>query len=401
MGSKHYSNIPNEALRQIVDEFGESILTENRLKNILSDILTGNDRIIKIIEQAIKDKVGVRLLALQKMDAADRAIQLSNIRQSFQEDNFFQFEVSNYVIDCFMYALGWIDHVKEYKEPSIQKSPANTQLNQDAKPEIKQAPKLTPQIKPIPEITKLVSEVNNPPSVLPLPTKRRLSKLIILLFILLIAIGCFIFFYNVNSSPYYTIANTTNLYSKTEKVDADIIAQIPYGSKLIVKKKDSDWSDIEYNNKKGYIISSDILSSKDFNLLNSIFGNEESYKCISLTRYRLALLDYYKKNGLYGKPESLSSQTKNKDIYGWQVYTNNLDMKPNNVFFPALYNPNSKFSDFAVILKNNNTSERRLIYYSFSDDETPVFRYEEPAPETGYIKAMKVKGYQVETFYAQ
>ncbi len=389
MRNKQYSKIPHEALRQIVDEFGECILTESRLKSILSDVLIGNDKIIKMIEHAIKDKVGVHLLALQKLDEADKAMRLSNIRQSFQEDNSFQHEMSNYVIDSFIYALEWIDHVEEYTESLIQK-PLSTQNTKPVTTSI-------PEKISAPEI-KLPQEIDNPLSSPRTSKKRQLSVIIILLFIL-ITFGYFFFFYKSNHSSYYTIVNTTNLYSKAEETNTFIIAQIPYGSKLIVNTNNSKWSSVEYNNKKGYIISSHILPQKDFDLLNSIFGNSESYQCVSYPRHRLALLDYYKKNGLYGGSDFKSGQINKKETSSWQVYTKNVNEKNNSVFFPTLYNPNSKFSDFAVIIRNNNTEERLLIYYSFSDEEVPIFRFDENAPPIGNINSMTAKGHNVITSY--
>jgi len=58
-----------------------------------------------------------------------------------------------------------------------------------------------------------------------------------------------------------------------------------------------------------------------------------------------------------------------------------------------LYNKNSKFTDFAVIIKNTNTGERRTVIFGFNDDETVAWTYHDNAPASGYIKNITLNYY--------
>lgn len=200
---------------------------------------------------------------------------------------------------------------------------------------------------------------------------------------------------------YYTIVNTNLRSSRMAGTEFNRVTTLPYGSELVVYEHDDEWAYVKWDRTKGYIATSYILDKPDFFLLNSIFGNNESRECIETAKCRLALVDYFKRSHLYGKPYEEMPDEYTENEKNWQIFTQSKDKKPNTVFFPKLYDQNSKYTDFAFIIKQNGTSSRRLVYYSFTDDETPVFRYEESAPETGYIKSMRVKGYRVETSYAQ
>ena len=96
------------------------------------------------------------------------------------------------------------------------------------------------------------------------------------------------------------------------------------------------------NGQKGYVSSDYLLESVDFFLLNSVWGNEEAKELVPTAKYRLALLDYYKRAGLKGGTE-------------WQLYTKSPGSKEDNVFYSRLFNKNSRFVDFAFLLKNNQT----------------------------------------------
>lgn len=105
----------HDLLYEIVQQFGEDILTENRLKAIIGDMSAGSNlaRYNVIVAQSISDHIGQKLLNLRELDDADFMLRLSAIKQNFQEDNFLQPTISDYIIDCYQYALGWIDQVEE------------------------------------------------------------------------------------------------------------------------------------------------------------------------------------------------------------------------------------------------------------------------------------------------
>ncbi len=108
---------------QITVDFGEEVLTEGRLKGLLSDY--GGMRVNKfqhIITRSITYQVGQKLLTIRELDDADYALKLNNLRQAFQEENFFRHDIANYIVDCYLFAFGWIDAVREFDEDESDSS---------------------------------------------------------------------------------------------------------------------------------------------------------------------------------------------------------------------------------------------------------------------------------------
>lgn len=185
----------------------------------------------------------------------------------------------------------------------------------------------------------------------------------------------------------YVVANNVFLRSsQMAGVEYNIIQKVPYGSELITYSKDKDWSEVKVNGVTGYVASPYLLSWTDFCLLNGVWGSADTKEYIESSKCRLALVDYCKRNRLTTGSNA------------WQLHTLQKDVKPNNVLFPRLKNGYDKFTEFAFILKNNLTQERRLALYSFEEEtEKPVFLHEESAPGDGLIKNIKIwrNGYQV------
>ena len=198
---------------------------------------------------------------------------------------------------------------------------------------------------------------------------------------------------------YYTTANAVVLRSsRSAGVDYNKIASLSYGTELITYEHDSEWSRVkvsqpnaESNGIEGYVASSLLLPKADFFLLNSIFGNQDSRECITTTKCRMALLGYFKQHHYIGKMD--------KDTYAvsgiitrptienqWQVLCRPKESKSNNVFFKRLYNKHSQSTDFAVIIQNTFSGQRKLLYFYFDEDDTPHLLAEQDAPEEGYIR---------------
>lgn len=177
----------------------------------------------------------------------------------------------------------------------------------------------------------------------------------------------------------YVVANNVFLRSsKMAGVEYNILSKIPYGSELITYSKDVEWAEIKVNGVKGFVASPYLLEWNDFKLLNDIWGSADTKEYIESSKCRLAILDYCKRNQF------------NTGNEGWQLYTLQKNVKPNNVLFPRLNNGYDKFTEFAFILKNNATQERRFAIYSFDEEtEQPIFLYDENAPEDGQIKNVK------------
>jgi hypothetical protein len=201
---------------------------------------------------------------------------------------------------------------------------------------------------------------------------------------------------------YFTAAQDAILRSsKIAKVDYNKVGTLPFGVELITYSHDIEWSEVKTKiagkNKKGFVASKLIVDKKDFILLNSIFGDNESRTTIETIKCRLALLNYFKDKNYIGKiDESIQ-----KEVFGniqsakeiWQVYSKAKNAPTNTVFYPPK-RIGAKFTDFAVIIKNEVTGQRKLLFFRFDDDETPHLEYEEPAPDNGDIKKiLKINGH--------
>lgn len=175
----------------------------------------------------------------------------------------------------------------------------------------------------------------------------------------------------------YVVANSVFLRSsQVGGIEYNILGRVPYGSEVITYSQNGEWAEVKVNGQKGFMASAYLLHSSDFNLLNGAWGDNDAKECIESSKCRLAILTYYKSN-------RLQSGTN-----GWQIYTRMKDQKPNTVFYPRIYNKNSKFTDFVFILKNANEGGKRIVAcYSFEDEtEKPIFRFSVWGPNEGYIQ---------------
>jgi predicted Zn finger-like uncharacterized protein len=195
-----------------------------------------------------------------------------------------------------------------------------------------------------------------------------------------------------NAPRTYTIANRTNIRtSKDAGGDYNKICSLPFGSELITYNNDGEWAEVkDAKGEKGFMSAAYLVNKADFLLLNSIFGDSESRENISTIKCRRALLNYYKQNKLIGKISAENLQIVNPQIIPneqnqWQIFCRAKGVSPNNVYFPRVINPDSKYSNFAVIIKNISTGERKTLLFYFDDDETPHFGGEYSAPSDGYI----------------
>ena len=115
---KHLAHV---VLRNIFRFDSDIFADPERLRGYLLDLFKGEARIEKILKQAISENTASKILMFADLDEADRKMQIENLKMSFREDHFFRSEISNYVIDCFVFAYGWIDCLAEYIEPEESK----------------------------------------------------------------------------------------------------------------------------------------------------------------------------------------------------------------------------------------------------------------------------------------
>ena len=112
-------------------------------------------------------------------------------------------------------------------------------------------------------------------------------------------------------------------------------------------------------------------------MLNNLWGSKEAMEGAPTAKCRLALVDFIKKNNY----KTGTGQ--------WQLFAQPIEVKPNAVLYPRLANGYTKFTEFAFVLSNSSTHEGVLAIYSFADDETPVFIYQEQTTENAKIKDVR------------
>lgn len=202
----------------------------------------------------------------------------------------------------------------------------------------------------------------------------------------LLAVGAVLYFtvympYAKDRDALRTYIGATSVFLRSSQiagVDNNILGRATYGAEVITYDKGPEWSYVKVDGVKGYIASFYLLEKSDFELLNSVWGNEDAKEIINLFRCRLAILDFYQQHQMSG------------GAAGWQIYAKGTTGLPNAVTYPKVYEKNGIFANFFFIVKNNTTGQRKLIGYSFEDDtELPVFRFVIDAPENGYIKRIR------------
>ena len=205
---------------------------------------------------------------------------------------------------------------------------------------------------------------------------------------------------------YYTFAHILHLRSSMSSgADFNKIAELPYGTELITYDHGEEWSKVKvstpnYNGvqPEGYVSSDFILNKHDFFILNSIFGDTDSKDVIHSAKCRIALLNFFKEKKYIGKLSEQERLEAKIDVIPnannqWQVFSKAKKAKYNTVYYKRVVNPDSKFTDFAVIIRNvTDPSIKRLLLFTFDDDETPHLRYEENVPKGAdkYIKKIEV-----------
>lgn len=106
-------------MAKAVSIFGEEILAEDRLRGIISDLgFSEYLNFLHVFSRSVTDCIGGKILSFRELDHADFNLKVANLREDFQESNFFKPGVSNYVIDCYLYALGLLDDIEEYDPES-------------------------------------------------------------------------------------------------------------------------------------------------------------------------------------------------------------------------------------------------------------------------------------------
>ena len=258
---------------------------------------------------------------------------------------------------------------------------------------------------------------------------------LIILGLLLLAGGVAFWFYYQNvylpamrdaeAPRYYVMARNLNMRSSAEfEAEYNKIASFPYGTEIIVydsvtsglnpyfygKYAPTDASGKVMKEKvvEGFLSYNFMLNKADFFLLNSIFGNDDARKMLSEARQRRALLSYFRNKHYRGEISAAKiKECGISDRYAtaqrWQVFCRYEKAKSNNVYRSKKYRKDSKYSDVAIIIKNIDNGERRLLYFVFDDDESFHLLLEQPVPPIGYMKdrTLKLKQFNDGSYFVE
>ncbi len=95
-----------EILRNLVQQYGDSLFqpsNKGKLSGLLSDYLSHNRKLLKILQLAIQENIPFHILSCKK---EEQDITLKKLITNFKTDNFIEESISIYVVNCFAYALG-------------------------------------------------------------------------------------------------------------------------------------------------------------------------------------------------------------------------------------------------------------------------------------------------------
>lgn len=158
--------------------------------------------------------------------------------------------------------------------------------------------------------------------------------------------------------------------------DKNLINKLPYGTELKLLGRDGDWAEVEVEGEHGYVGWRYIIPDSSFKRLHATWDTVNIREIVDQNRSRLAVFDYINRHSLEtGAPY-------------WQInYANEKGQMPNSVAWPDLKNMYDKYPEFAFIIENGLTHERRMAIYSFDHDtEEPVLIYDEPVAYDGLIR---------------
>ena len=192
-----------------------------------------------------------------------------------------------------------------------------------------------------------------------------------------------------NATRMYSFARSLALRSSPAGGgDYNMIGNIPYGSEILVYDTGTEWVNCKVDGKEGYASPKYMLNKMDFQELNAILADEDTRTAVTQTRFKKALLGYFRDHNYIGIMDELI-QT---ELYGavstkevWQLSAAAETNVPNTVYFSKYSNQSSKFNDFACIIKNIASGQRKIIMFSFDSNELPIFEGEAEAPATGNI----------------
>lgn len=194
---------------------------------------------------------------------------------------------------------------------------------------------------------------------------------------------------------YYVYATHVMLRSdaNANSGNGNVIAKPSYGSAVRIPDKSvrSDGKHVFYyvyydtdgKTYGGYVAKDYLMSKEDFLFLDGIFGDENARNLIGRganrkgcgeARYKRAILNYFK-------------NTLRENANEWKIYCRDPASATNNVFHGKATFPSQEV-EFAVIIKNVNTNERRLLCFDFDENENVSSINELDAANYGFLESV-------------
>ena len=188
-----------------------------------------------------------------------------------------------------------------------------------------------------------------------------------------------------NAERNYAITDVPLRSSKLEIGAGNAVGTVPYGGSLVTYEKDGQWARVKYEPAdgsralEGYMPEWALLNRVDLFRLQSIFGTPDAAVAVAEPHQRRALVNYFTAHGLVGRTTDEGIAAGLPEPNGdnqWQLRVRNAQAPMREVFFGNIFDPESDYADMAVILHPLNGGDNKLIYYTFDNDGTPVFRFE-------------------------
>jgi len=201
---------------------------------------------------------------------------------------------------------------------------------------------------------------------------------------------------------YYTYANSLILRSSAvkKKDNSNKIASLPYGTELLMVNHGATWSEVKAKTtdgkQEGYVSSDYILSQSDFFLLDGIFSNQAARNQINDSKYRDALINYYKEHNYRGdiSNDAYKAMGRERSSDTRQIWLlTGYDGNYSSIYKTKAYNTQSKNDDLVVVLEryeNNICTARRLVYFYIDNDGKSYVMYEDDNPDSDRIKNVSV-----------
>lgn len=105
----------HEAIKELVAQFGENIVTEVRLTNLLADLNGYQDypAMKMVLKDILKAGYGKKLFDIYSKDAQNAIRKSVNYAQTFAIESNYKEDLVSYAFDCLLFALGCITTINE------------------------------------------------------------------------------------------------------------------------------------------------------------------------------------------------------------------------------------------------------------------------------------------------